>query len=189
MDTEPFYQIKISAESLRMSLGIFWFLIACLTIGAVFIVLKMVIPSFSIRPFPMGSLIFSLGLILFLGFLGKIFFSQFYLMEPQYISLYKKGIKFDDSNGIVPYSEILISRGKMEGMNLTEGTATSIPLGEALVFKINHFDRYFDISFLKQLSPQYTDQGSYKVQIMENGLTEQEVTEFLKAYKKVSSSE
>jgi hypothetical protein len=77
----------------------------------------------------------------------------------------------------------------MEGLNTSEGVATSISLGRALVFKIDHFDRYFQVSFWKQLSPLYLDAGTYKVPIGENGLTEFQVSEFLETFNKLSSSE
>lgn len=188
MTVEPIYQLKISAENFRMSFGIFWFLMSCLAVSIAFITFKMLIPTLANRPLPFASLSISAGLIIFLFFLGANFVVQFNRKDPLTIALYSDGVQFEDSVSLVPYNEIQVSRGSMEGLNLTEGAATSIPLGQALVFKINHFDRYFKISFLKRLSPQYSDQNTYKVQIGDKGLTESQVTEFLETFRRLSHS-
>ena len=189
MSVEPLYQLKIPAEILRMPLGIFCFLMICLAGGIAFVVFKMLIPSIVVRPFSFVALIVPVGIIIFCGILGGFFFNQFNSKDPLVIFLHKEGVQFEDSKSLVPYSDIQITRGAMEGLNLSNGIATNIPLGDALVFKINHFDRHFKVNLLKQLSPQYMDKDIYKVPIGDKGMTESQVTEFLEAFKRLSQSE
>ena len=189
MPVEPLYQLKIPAESLRMSLGIFCFCMICLIAGAIFIIFKMLFPVLNNRPVSLMALIVPVGLVLFLGLLGGVFFNQFNRKKSLIIELYKEGVKFEDSKDLVPYNEIQISRGTIEGLNFSEGVGSSVPLGEALIFKINHFDRHFKLNFLKQLSPEYVDKDIYKVRIGDTGLTEVQVTEFLQVFKRLSQSD
>lgn len=172
-----------------MSLGIFCFLIICIVGGIIFVIFKMLIPSLSIRPISIGALTIAISMILLLGLLGGVFFNQLNRKNPLVIQLYQKGVQFEGSKGLVPYKDIQISRGKMEGMTLVNGAATTFPLGEALIFKINHFDRYFNISLLKKFSDEYQDKDTYKVPIGEKGLTESQITEFLEFFNRLSTSE
>lgn len=189
MSLEPIYQLKISAEYLRMSLGLFCFLMFCLIGGTAFVIFKMLIPSLAIRPVSFVALTLPTGMIVFLVILGIVFYNQFNRKNPLVIQLYKEGVKFEDSQNLVPYKEIQISRGKMEGLNLSEGVATSMPLGDALIFKIDHFDSYFNIGFLKKISPQYIDKNTYKVPIGIKGLTDAQVADFIEIFKRISPRE